>query len=103
MQMQPESTSRASDGPVKTRHITSENSECEYVKKRAVSIDTWKQSKQAEGCELSKQMQPENTSRASDGPTETRRITSENSECEYVKKRAVSIDTCKQSKQAGGW
>jgi hypothetical protein len=49
------------------------------------------------------QMQPESTSRASDGPVKTRHITSENSECEYVKKQAVSIDTCKQSKQAGGW
>ena len=45
MQMQPKNTSCASDGPMKTRHITSENSECEYVKRGAVSpIDTLKQS-----------------------------------------------------------
>ena len=54
-----------------------------------------------EAGEPSMQMQPENTSYASDGPMKTRHITSENSECEYVKKQAASTDRCKQSKQAG--
>ena len=91
MQMQPENTSRASDGPVKTRQITSENSECEYVKREQYRSIHASNRSRLEAGEPSMQMQPESTSRASDGPVKTRPITTENGECEYVKQTS-SID-----------